>query len=190
MSISLPLSKGGLASTVEGATGVTNETLDIETCLRHFTLPEMLTDPVMCPNCDKKTQTKKQHVVSKLPKLLCLHLKRFDAASNKKIEEFVSFPCNGLNMGPFLPQWCEVSRAPVAPCRPAWPSTRCTARRPMGCCAARWARPARARCWAAPGSARGWAAPRPTTTEVDGTGPVDRCHCAALTSKCRPGRGI
>ena len=116
MSISLPLSKGGLAaSAVEGATGVTNETLDIETCLRHFTLPEMLSDPVMCPNCDKKTQTKKQHVVSKLPKLLCLHLKRFDAATNKKIEEFVSFPCHGLNMGPFLPQWCEVSRAPVAP---------------------------------------------------------------------------
>jgi ubiquitin carboxyl-terminal hydrolase 22/27/51 len=41
-------------------------------------------------------------------------LKRFDAANNKKIEEFVSFPCKGLNMGPFLPHWCEVSRVTSA----------------------------------------------------------------------------
>ena len=115
MSISLPLSKEGLPSNVQNATGVASETLDIETCLRHFTVPEMLADPVMCPNCDKKTLTKKQHVVSKLPKVLCLHLKRFNAATNKKIEDFVSFPCRGLNMGPFLPHWCEISRVPTAP---------------------------------------------------------------------------
>ena len=113
MSISLPLSKDGSTNAVLSTPGITKETLDIETCLRHFTVPEMLADPVMCPNCDKKTLTKKQHVVSKLPKVLCLHLKRFDAARNRKIEDFVSFPCRGLNMGQFLPHWCEVSRVPT-----------------------------------------------------------------------------
>lgn len=113
MSISLPLSKGGPPAAVQSTSGIAKETLDIETCLRHFTVPEMLTDPVMCPTCDKKTLTKKQHVVSKLPKVLCLHLKRFDAATNRKIEDFVSFPCRGLNMGQFLPHWCEVLRVPV-----------------------------------------------------------------------------
>jgi len=87
--------------------------LSVERCLRHFTLPESLTDPVDCPSCGKKTPTKKQHVVSKLPKVLCLHLKRFDAAQNRKIEDYVSFPAK-LNMGPFLPHWCEVTRVPEA----------------------------------------------------------------------------
>jgi ubiquitin carboxyl-terminal hydrolase 22/27/51 len=114
MSISLPLSKDGLATTnsINSSPGDVKQKLSVETCLRHFTIPEMLADPVMCPTCERKTPTKKQHVVSKLPKVLCLHLKRFDAATNKKIEEFVSFPSTGLNMGPFLPHWCEVSPVP------------------------------------------------------------------------------
>lgn len=115
MSISLPLSKEVQKATsdVEGSPNA-KENLSVERCLRHFTLPEMLADPVDCPNCGRKTPTKKQHVVSKLPKVLCLHLKRFDAAQNKKIEDFVSFPSKGLNMGPYLPHWCEVSRVPSA----------------------------------------------------------------------------
>ena len=79
--------------------------LSVQTCLEHFILPEVLSDPVQCPNCKKKTSTKKQHTFSKLPKILCLHLKRFDAAKNRKIDEYVSFPAKGLNMGPFLSHW-------------------------------------------------------------------------------------
>ena len=111
MSISLPLSAETSVTPGDdnGPLQKNNQRLTVESCLRHFTMPEMLTDPVFCPTCSGKTRTKKQHVVSKLPKVLCLHLKRFDAAHNKKIEEFVSFPSNGLNMGPFLPHWCEVS---------------------------------------------------------------------------------
>lgn len=115
MSISLPLSKEVQRATSDSlANPAAKENLSVERCLRHFTSPEMLADPVDCPNCGRKTRTKKQHVVSKLPKVLCLHLKRFDAAQNKKIEDFVSFPCTGLNMGLFLPHWCEVSRVPSA----------------------------------------------------------------------------
>ena len=95
----MPLSKEVQKAT-SGVVGSSNvkENLSVERCLRHFRVPEVLADPVDCPNCGRKTPTKKQHVVSKLPKVLCLHLKHFDAAQNKKIEDFVSFPSKGLNM--------------------------------------------------------------------------------------------
>ena len=85
---------------------ITNETKTIEACLRHFTQPEALSD-ITCDLCEEKHPHTKQHTFAKLPKVLCLHLKRFDAATNKKISEFVSFPAQ-LNVGPFLPHWCEV----------------------------------------------------------------------------------
>jgi ubiquitin C-terminal hydrolase len=83
----------------------TGKVISVETCLEHFILPEKLGDGVHCPSCNKKTPTKKQHTFSKLPKILCLHLKRFDAARNRKIDEFVSFPARGLNMGTLLSHW-------------------------------------------------------------------------------------
>ena len=84
--------------------------MSVETCLEHFILPENLGDLVYCNSCEKKTRTKKQHTFAKLPKILCLHLKRFDAAKNKKIENFVSFPSRGLNIGILWSHWCEVNR--------------------------------------------------------------------------------
>lgn len=84
--------------------------ISVETCLEHFVLPEKLGDLVYCASCGKKTETKKQHTFAKLPKILCLHLKRFDAAQNRKIDNFVSFPAQGLNMGSLLSHWCEVTR--------------------------------------------------------------------------------
>lgn len=114
MNISLPLSKEVKMATESSASSPGSRgRLSVERCLEHFTLPEFLSDPVDCPSCKKKTPTKKQHVVSKLPKILCLHLKRFNGAE-KKIEDFVSFPSTGLNMGKYLPHWCEVSRVPSA----------------------------------------------------------------------------
>lgn len=96
MSISLPLSKE-----VER-----NQTkLSVESCLKNFTSPEILTDPVDCPFCRKKTATKQQHVIRRLPRLLVLHLKRFD--NSRKIEDIVAFPEHNLNMGMYLPHWCE-----------------------------------------------------------------------------------
>jgi ubiquitin C-terminal hydrolase len=84
--------------------------ISVESCLNHFVLPENLGDLVYCTACAKKTSTTKQHTFARLPKILCLHLKRFDAARNRKIENFVSFPAHGLNMGSLLPHWCEVTR--------------------------------------------------------------------------------
>jgi ubiquitin C-terminal hydrolase len=93
--------------------------ISVETCLEHFVLPEKLGDLVYCTSCGRKTETKKQHTFSKLPKVLCLHLKRFDAAKNKKIENFVSFPANGLNLGSLLSHWCEVTRLRDSNCEVA-----------------------------------------------------------------------
>jgi ubiquitin carboxyl-terminal hydrolase 22/27/51 len=54
----------------------------------------------------------KQQTFAKLPTILCLHLKRFDAAANKKIDDPVSFPAV-LDMGSYLPHWREVEQTSV-----------------------------------------------------------------------------
>lgn len=108
MNISLSLSEE--VERMQQGKGRRNFDIHLETCLEHFVLPEELGDLVHCVSCAARTQTRKQHTFSKLPKILCLHLKRFDAARNQKIDEFVSFPAHGLNLGGFLPQWREVSR--------------------------------------------------------------------------------
>jgi ubiquitin C-terminal hydrolase len=95
--LSLPLEKAG------------GKKLTVERCLYDFTLPESLSDPVQCPSCGRKTPTQKQHVLCKLPKVLILHLKRFDAMRNRKIEDLVDFEAV-LNMGFYLPHWSEVTR--------------------------------------------------------------------------------
>jgi ubiquitin C-terminal hydrolase len=113
MNISLTLSeKFERPESDNNAPGDNSAKLSVQTCLEHFVVPEKLGDPIDCPHCEKRTTTKKQHTFAKLPKVLCLHLKRFDAARNKKIDEFVSFPAHGLNMGPLLSHWCEVSNVP------------------------------------------------------------------------------
>jgi ubiquitin carboxyl-terminal hydrolase 22/27/51 len=99
MSLSLPLTNENQVA------GLRRDTLSVEGCLTQFIAPEKLSG-IHCPTCREKTVTSKQHVVARLPKILCLHLKRFDASYNKKIEDFVSFPLKGLDMGPYLPHWC------------------------------------------------------------------------------------
>jgi ubiquitin C-terminal hydrolase len=105
--VSLSLSEE--VARMQSSSGPTKADLSVETCLERFVMPEKLGDSVSCPSCARKTCTQKQHTFGTLPKVLCLHLKRFDAALNKKIDDFVSFPASGLNMGKYLAQWCEVS---------------------------------------------------------------------------------
>eukprot|EP00536_Pseudo-nitzschia_multiseries_P008943 jgi/Psemu1/306147/fgenesh1_kg.238_\ len=109
MNVSLSLSEE-VERMQEGKGSQKVDEMSVESCLEHFIVPEKLGDLVYCSVCGKKTPTKKQHTFAKLPKILCLHLKRFDATKNKKIENFVSFPRRGLNMGSLLSHWCEVTR--------------------------------------------------------------------------------
>lgn len=103
-SLSVPISDGIQQGKSDGKTTEPNT---LTRCLEKFTATELLADPVSCPSCKVRTETKKQHVISTLPRVLCVHLKRFDALHNKKIEDFVSFPSNDLNMGPFLSHFAE-----------------------------------------------------------------------------------
>ncbi|CAB9497825.1 terminal hydrolase 22 [Seminavis robusta] len=115
LNVSLPLLNEIMSSQIPSAASVPNASgsqLNVDRCLQHFTAPEKLSDPVDCPSCNKKTPTQKQHTFSRLPRVLCVHLKRFHPALNKKIEDFVEFPARGLNMGPHLPHWREVTTVP------------------------------------------------------------------------------
>jgi len=105
--VSLPLAKEFPTADKESRTSPRRGKISVRSMLNHFTRPETLADPVYCPSCNSKTKTLKQHTFSKLPEVLCLHLKRFDAAANKKISDFVAFPGYGLDMGKYLPHWCE-----------------------------------------------------------------------------------
>lgn len=105
--VSLPLAKEFPTTNTEVRSSPRRGKISVRSVLDHFTRPETLADLVFCPSCNSKTKTLKQHTFSKLPEVLCLHLKRFDAAVNKKITDFVAFPAYGLDMGKHLPHWCE-----------------------------------------------------------------------------------
>ncbi len=111
LNLSLPLKNEfpSLSDAVVAKEKVTtrSETSTLTACLNHFTEPETLQDHIYCPSCNRKTKTLKQHTFGKLPRILCLHLKRFDALTNKKISDFVSYPATNLDMGQYLPHWCE-----------------------------------------------------------------------------------
>ena len=123
LNISIPLDKE-LTCEPNGATFVKeNESssrrprslrnqIDLLACLHKFVSPESLSDPLHCQWCKEKTKTLKQHTFAKFPKVLCLHLKRFDAAKNRKIDEPVSYPME-LNMGQYYPQWREIAQKDV-----------------------------------------------------------------------------
>ena len=79
--------------------------MNVSSLLEHYTNLQTLAGPVYCPSCSAKTKTLKQRTFSKLPKVLCLHLKRFDAAAQKKMADVVSFPTRDLDLGQHLPHW-------------------------------------------------------------------------------------
>ena len=81
-------------------------------CLSKFTSPEPLTSHVSCENCRTDRPFLKRLTISSLPNVLCLHLKRFDASTNRKINNSVSFPALSLDMSQYL-STSEASCAPA-----------------------------------------------------------------------------
>jgi len=75
---------------------------DVSDCLRSFTDTEELedTERYMCGHCKKRQRSTKKFWIRRLPKVLCLHLKRFRWSSflRTKIETYVEFPINDLDM--------------------------------------------------------------------------------------------
>uniref|UniRef100_A0A671NB66 Ubiquitin carboxyl-terminal hydrolase n=1 Tax=Sinocyclocheilus anshuiensis TaxID=1608454 RepID=A0A671NB66_9TELE len=81
-------------------------TCTLNDCLRSFTDLEELDEMelYMCHKCKKRQKSTKKFWIQKLPKVLCLHLKRFHwtAFLRNKIDTYVKFPMHGLDMKSFL----------------------------------------------------------------------------------------
>ncbi|XP_073435487.1 ubiquitin carboxyl-terminal hydrolase 3 isoform X1 [Dendrobates tinctorius] len=81
-------------------------TCTLKDCLRSFTDLEELdeTELYMCLKCKKKQKSTKKFWIQKLPKVLCLHLKRFHwtAYLRNKVDTYVEFPLRELDMKCFL----------------------------------------------------------------------------------------
>ncbi|XP_031420691.1 ubiquitin carboxyl-terminal hydrolase 3 isoform X2 [Clupea harengus] len=81
-------------------------TCTLRDCLRSFTELEELdeTELYMCYKCKKRQKSTKKFWVQKLPKVLCLHLKRFHwtAYLRNKVDTYVEFPMRGLGMRNYL----------------------------------------------------------------------------------------
>ena len=112
--VSLDLTKSQTASMDPGdaapgagsAPGASVYQSNLASCLRSFTRSERMstTERCWCDKCGKHQDSSKQLSFHRLPNVLCFHLKRFEAYANKqpstKIEAFVEFPLNSLNMRP------------------------------------------------------------------------------------------
>ncbi|XP_061577787.1 ubiquitin carboxyl-terminal hydrolase 3 [Cololabis saira] len=81
-------------------------TCTLRDCLHSFTDLEELdeTELYYCHKCKKRQKSTKKFWIQKLPKVLCLHLKRFHwtAFLRNKVDTYVEFPLKGLDMGGYL----------------------------------------------------------------------------------------
>ena len=80
--------------------------LNLETCMRAFCAPETLTadERITCDACEKLNEVEKAVTVSRLPEVLCLHIKRFrftERGQSNKLHEVVHFPSQDLDFAPF-----------------------------------------------------------------------------------------
>ena len=76
----------------------------LEDCLLRYTRTERLMSEITCGKCGDRQPATKQMSFSKLPAVLCFHLKRFEHdAHAAKISTSVRFP-ESLDMRPFLSQ--------------------------------------------------------------------------------------
>uniref|UniRef100_A0A8C9ZID9 Ubiquitin carboxyl-terminal hydrolase n=1 Tax=Sander lucioperca TaxID=283035 RepID=A0A8C9ZID9_SANLU len=81
-------------------------TCTLRDCVRSFTDLEELdeTELYYCHKCKKRQKSTKKFWIQKLPKVLCLHLKRFHwtAFLRNKVDTYVEFPLKGMDMRGYL----------------------------------------------------------------------------------------
>ncbi|KAM3133391.1 hypothetical protein pb186bvf_014552 [Paramecium bursaria] len=82
-------------------------TISLKDCLEFSQLPEQLANDNMwyCKTCQDHVQAYKSMKIYKAPKILMLQLKRFKASNRmfkQKLESFVDFPINGLDMSDYI----------------------------------------------------------------------------------------
>ena len=80
--------------------------MTLEECLEEFCTPEQLDEPHLCPKkkCAKTVLATKQLHLFSLPPVLVIQFKRFSHRDGfrRKIETFVKYPRDGLNLSAFL----------------------------------------------------------------------------------------
>ncbi|ELT95284.1 hypothetical protein CAPTEDRAFT_97991, partial [Capitella teleta] len=85
--------------------------IGLQDCLAAFFSEDELKGDNMysCEKCKKLRNGKKYSKVMRLPEILCIHLKRFrhEFMFSTKINSYVSFPLENLDMGPYLHKDCE-----------------------------------------------------------------------------------
>ena len=86
----------------------TNAVISLEQCLATFFNIEILDEDEKwhCPNCDKKIKAKKQTEIWLCPRIMIIHLKRFDHYGNK-INNLITFPINNLDINPFMAEYSK-----------------------------------------------------------------------------------
>ncbi|GAB6024605.1 hypothetical protein CHUAL_009750 [Chamberlinius hualienensis] len=86
-------------------------TVSLQDCLAAFFSADELKGDNMysCEKCKKLRNGIKYSKVLSLPEILCIHLKRFrhEVMFSSKINNYVSFPLEGLDMKPFLFKDCS-----------------------------------------------------------------------------------
>ena len=80
---------------------------DIYQCLRSYTQEEMLSDDDVwkCPHCRREREATKQIILTRAPRFLVIHFKRFSASRSqqaRKIHTPVNFPLTGFDLTPFM----------------------------------------------------------------------------------------
>lgn len=81
--------------------------VDLGECLFNFTKTEILEDSNKwyCNKCKQFVRASKQMEIYKSNKILVLAFKRFSRGF--KVKDFIDFPVEGLNMGPFIKCKCS-----------------------------------------------------------------------------------
>lgn len=79
----------------------------IEQCLRSYCAEEMLSgDEVWkCPSCKKEREALKSITITRAPRYLVVHFKRFSASHNesaRKVRTPIDFPLDGFDLQPFM----------------------------------------------------------------------------------------
>ncbi len=80
---------------------------DIRSCLRSYCAEERLSgDEVWkCPHCKKEREATKRIIITRAPRFLVVHLKRFSAGhaeSARKVRTPIEFPLQGLDLEPYM----------------------------------------------------------------------------------------
>ncbi|KAF9958001.1 Ubiquitin carboxyl-terminal hydrolase 33 [Mortierella alpina] len=96
---------GSFVDSIGNWFSISNRNIKLQDCLASFCATEELTgeDRYRCTQCDALNDCRKTFRITQLPETLCIHLKRFryDTYSSK-INTYVQFPLEDLDMGPFF----------------------------------------------------------------------------------------